>query len=91
MKDLILTIIASIILVLSLIAMILPIPATSIIVALSLTSLTITSPRARRTIFFLRDRVKIIHKIFVFLEEKVGAKIPKVKNALVKTNPYSKN
>jgi hypothetical protein len=87
MKDLILTIIASIILILSLIAMILPIPATSIIIALSLTSLTITSPRARRTIFFLRDKVTIIHKMFVFLEDKIGERIPKVRNALIKTNP----
>ena len=87
MKDLILTIIASIILIVSLIAMILPIPATSIAVALSLTSLTITSPRARRVISYLRSKLKFINKIFIFLEDKIGAKIPKVRTALILTKP----
>jgi len=87
MKDLILTIIASIILIVSLIAMILPIPATSIVVALSLTSLTITSPRARKIISYLRSKLKFINKIFIFLEDKIGAKIPKVRTALILTKP----
>jgi len=91
MKDLILTIIATIILIISLIAMIFPIPATSVAVALSLTSLTITSPRARKIISFLRSKINIIDKIFIFLEEKIGAKIPKVRTALIITNPNNKS
>ena len=91
MKDLILTIIASIILIISLIAMVLPIPATSIVVALSLTSLTLTSPRARKIITYLRTKLKLIDKMFIFLEEKIGAKIPKVRTALILTNPNNKS
>ena len=88
-KNLLLTIIASVVLLLAIIATPLPIPGTTLAIALSLTSLIITSPRAKKLIIFLRTKVKFINKSLVFIEIKLAKKFPKVCKILCSTNPLN--
>jgi len=86
-KNLFLTIIASVVLLLAIIATPLPVPGTTLAIALSLTSLIITSPRAKKLITTLREKVKFINKSLVFIENKLEKKMPKVSQTINSTNP----
>lgn len=87
MKNLILTIIASIVLIVALVSMLTPIPGGTALIALSLTSLICTSPRARSFLQYIRVKSKYINKIFFTLEDKVGKRITFIGDALKKTQP----
>jgi len=86
-KNLFLTIIALAVLLLAIIATPLPVPGTTLAIALSLTSLIITSPRAKKIIILLRKKLKFINKSLVFIENKLEKKFPKVYKTLCSTNP----
>jgi len=86
-KNLLLTISASIILILALIATPLPIPGTTLAIALSLTSLIITSPRAKKIIITIRIKAKWINKFLTLIETKLQNKMPKISKTLNSTNP----
>ena len=86
-KNLLFTIIASVVLLLAIIATPLPVPGTTLAIALSLTSLIITSPRAKKLIILLRIKVKFINKSLLFIENKLEKKFPKVYETLCSTNP----
>jgi len=88
-KNLLFTIIASVILLLAIIATPLPIPGTTLAIALSLTSLIVTSPKAKKLIILLRIKVKFINKSLVFIETKLEKKFPKVCETLCSTNPLN--
>jgi len=76
---------ASIVLIIAMISMLTPIPGGTLMIALSLTSLTCTSPRARSFIRYVRERVVFINKMFFVLEEKVGTRITVIGDALKQT------
>jgi hypothetical protein len=86
-KNLILTVVALVVLLLAIIATPLPVPGTTLAIALSITSLIITSPRAKKLIILLRVKIKFINKSLVFIEEKLKNKMPKVSNTISSTNP----
>jgi hypothetical protein len=88
-KNLLFTIIASVVLLLAIIATPLPIPGTTLAIALSLTSLIITSPRAKKLIIKIRARIKFINKALVFIENKLQNKMPKVYSTINSTNPLN--
>ena len=90
MKNLFLTVVASIGLVVSIVLSITPIPGGAPLMALSLTSLTCTSPRARSCIRYFRERASIIDKIFFMLEDKIGSHIAFIGDALKLTRPGTK-
>ncbi len=87
MINLLITVIASVFLVVGVISMMTPIPGGVIMIAASLTTLTCTSPRARSIIKDFRERSDKINKLFYFLEEKVGTKITIIGDALMLTRP----
>lgn len=87
MKNLFLTSIALIVLVIGLLSMLTPIPGGTLMIAGSLTSLTCTSPRARSIIHYFRKKYRFINKGFYFLEEKIGTKITIIGDALILTRP----
>ena len=60
-KNLLFTVIASTTLLLAIIATPLPIPGTTLVIALSLTSLIITSKAAKKVILFLRIKFNFIN------------------------------
>jgi len=86
-KNLILTVVALVVLLLAIIATPLPVPGTTLAIALSIASLIITSPRAKKLIILLRVKIKFINKSLVFIEEKLKNKMPKVSNTISSTNP----
>ena len=90
-KNLLFTIIASVVLLLAIIATPLPIPGTTLAIALSLTSLIITSPRAKKLITFLRTKIKLINKSLIFIENKLQNKMSKISNTIKSTNPNINN
>jgi hypothetical protein len=87
MKNLVLTIIASFVLIVALISMLTPIPGGTLMIALSITSLTCTSPRARSIIQYMREKNNFINKMFFMLEDKVGSRITIIGDALKLTQP----
>jgi len=90
-KNLLFTIIASVVLLLAIIATPLPVPGTTLAIALSLTSLIVTSPRAKKLIIKIRAKVKFINKFILFIETKLQNKFPKVYKTLNSTNPININ
>ena len=90
MKNLFLTIVALIALIVGIISMLTPLPGGTMLIALSLTSLTCTSPRARAIIRYTREKSILSNKIFLFLEDKVGNRISFIGDALKLTQPNSK-
>ena len=90
MKNLFLTVVASIALVISIVLSVTPMPGGAPLMALSLTSLTCTSPRARSCIRYSREKVGIINKIFFILEDKIGSHITFIGDALKLTRPGTK-
>jgi hypothetical protein len=89
MINIILTIIASLLLLLGIVSMVTPIPGGTIMIAGSLTSLVCTSPKAQFCVRYLRTKFKWFNKLISMLESKVGAKIKVIGHALKNTRPYS--
>ncbi|MFT6222077.1 MAG: hypothetical protein ACJA0C_001485 [Candidatus Endobugula sp.] len=87
MINLLLTIIASIVLLFGLISMVTPIPGGTIMIAGSLTTLICVSPRAQSYIRAMRTRINWFNKAVFWLEEKVGTRISFMGEALEKTRP----
>jgi hypothetical protein len=87
MLNIIISAIASALLLLGLVSMVTPIPGGTIMIATSLTALICTSPRARSCLRFMRARIVWLDKSFYWLEEKVGARIGFIGDALRKTRP----
>jgi hypothetical protein len=65
----------------------LPVPGTTLAIALSLTSLIITSPRAKKLIILLRKKLSFVNRSLSFIEIKLENKMPKVSNTIKSTNP----
>lgn len=64
-----------------------PIPGATLLLAAGLTLLIYASPKARLCIQWFRSRISWIHKIFCWLEEKVGTRIAVIGNTLKDTRP----
>jgi hypothetical protein len=86
--NIIISAIASALLLLGLVSMVTPIPGGTIMIATSLTALICTSPRARSCLRFMRSRIEWFDKFFFWLEDTVGERIGFIGNALVKTRPF---
>jgi hypothetical protein len=89
MRNIIVTVFASIVLVIGMISMVTPIPGGTLMIAFSLTSLICTSPRARFCLKAIRTPVSLLNKAFMWLEGKVGDRIGVVGVALRMTNPLA--
>ena len=87
MKNLFLTFSASFVLLLALISMLTPIPGGIFLIAISITSLTCTSPRARTIIQYIREKNNFMNQMFFLLEDKVGSRITIIGDALKLTRP----
>lgn len=87
MLKIILSLLASVLLLLGLISMVTPIPGGTIMIAVSLTTLICTSPRAQAFLRYLRSRIDTLNRIFNWLEEKVGKQIAFIGDALSRTRP----
>jgi len=71
------------------ISMVTPIPGGVVVIALSLTSLTCTSPRAQSFIKYSRENSSLINRLFFSLEKQVGSRISIIGDALKLTQPDS--
>ncbi len=89
MRNLIVTILSSVVLVIGLISMVTPLPGGTLMIAFSLTALICSSPRARVCLRAMRTRVSLLNKAFMWLEGKVGDRIGVVGAALGMTNPLT--
>ena len=87
MRNILLTAISSILLLVGLISMLTPIPGGIFLVAGSLTTLICTSPTARLCLQSLRSRTGWVDKVFLWLEKKIGQRIEFVGDALRRTRP----
>jgi hypothetical protein len=87
MLNLILSIFASLALLLGLVSMVTPFPGATIMIAGGLTTLICTSPRARFCIRYMRTRLNWFNKTIFWLQTKVGTKISNIGNALKQTQP----
>lgn len=87
MLKIILTVLASLLLLLGLISMVTPIPGGVIMIAASLTTLICTSPRVQAGLRDLRSRINLLNRIFNWLEDKVGSRIFFIGDALSRTRP----
>lgn len=87
MINLIVTVFASVVLLIGIVSMVSPIPGGVVMIAGSLTALTCTSPRARRCLQFMRTRINVLNKSILWIEEKVGHRIGIVGRALRQTRP----
>ena len=87
MVNLLVTVFASVILVIGLISMVTPVPVGTFMISVSLTMLICSSPRAQRCIKFFRERASWFNKMFDWLEAKVGTRISFVGKALKQTRP----
>jgi hypothetical protein len=87
MINLLLSITASIVLIVGVVSMLTPIPGGTLMIAGSLTMLICVSPRAQSCMRFMRVRINWFNKMIFWLEEKVGARISIIGEALKKTRP----
>jgi len=87
MLNLLVTVIASLLLLLGIVSMVTPIPGGTVIIAGSLTALICSSPTARSCLRFMRTRMNWFDKVFFWLEDKVGTRITVIGNALRMTHP----
>ncbi len=87
MPNLVITIVASMTLLLGMISMVTPIPGGILIVAASLTALICTSPRARKVLQFLRIRIEWFNNMFLWMENKIGNRVAIISTALHQTRP----
>ena len=87
MTNLIVTVFASVILLIGIVSMVTPIPGGVVVIAGSLTALICTSPRAQRCLQFMRTRMNWFDKMVAWVERTVGDRIGFVGVALRKTRP----
>ncbi len=62
-------------------------PGASLYLAIGLTLLIYSSPKARICIQWIRSRVSIFHKFLLWIEKKMGHRIKVVGKTLEKTHP----
>ena len=89
MRSIIVSIFASVVLLIGIVSMVTPIPGGTVMIAASLTALICTSPRARRCLQFMRTRMKWFDKIMAWVENAVGDRIGIVGTALRQTRPQA--
>ncbi|MFT5084369.1 MAG: hypothetical protein ACI9Y1_002424 [Lentisphaeria bacterium] len=87
MINLLLTVSASIVLLISLLSMLTPMPGGILLIALSLSVLMCTSPRARSSMGYTRARYRRFNTLIFWLEEKMGIRFVTLAEALKKTRP----
>jgi len=87
MANFLITIIASIFLVMGILSMPTPIPGGTMMISGSLTALIYSSPTTRRFLKYGRTRFVTINRSFYFMERTIGAKIKLIGNALYRTRP----
>ncbi len=87
MKNFILSVLSSILVLIGVVSMVTPIPGGTFLIAGGLTALICTSPRARLCLRHARGRFGFFDKTFLWLEKMVGERVPVVGNALRKTRP----
>jgi len=87
MIKLLLTIVATLVLILGLVSMVTPIPGGTFMIAGSITVLICSSPRVQACIKFFRGRANWFNRLFSWLEDKIGKRIHFVGDALQRTRP----
>ena len=87
MKNLLLAVVSSIVVLIGIVSMLTPLPGGTFLIAGGMTTLICTSPRARNCLRYARTRVSFINRMFFWLEEKVGSRVNIVGNALRRTRP----
>ncbi len=87
MLNLIISIFASILVLIGLASMVTPIPGGIIMISGGLTTLICSSPRAQFCIRFIRTRTAWFNKAFFWLEGKMGKRVKIIGDALAKTRP----
>jgi hypothetical protein len=89
MTNIIISVFASVVLLVGLISMVTPIPGGTMMIAGSLTALICTSPRARRCLQFMRTRMNWFNKMMAWVEKTVGNRINIIGVALRQTRPLT--
>ena len=87
MINFLISIVASVVLLIALVSMVTPIPGGTVLIAVSLTALICSSPFARRCLQVMRTKMNWLNKGVLWLEDKVGDRIGIVGRALGKTRP----
>lgn len=72
---------------LGIISLVTPIPGAVLPIAVGLTLLIYASPKARLCIQWFRSRLPWFHKLFCWLEEKIGTRISVISKTLKDTRP----
>ncbi len=91
MLNLVLTILASLLLLLGFVSILTPIPGGTFMIAGGLTTLICSSPRARFCIKYMRTKLNWFNKTIFWIETKVGSRIKIIGNALKQTRPEAIN
>jgi hypothetical protein len=91
MLNLILSVFASLLLLVGLISMVTPVPGGTFMIAGGLTTLICSSPRARFCIKYMRTRLSWFNKMVGWIESKVGSRIKIIGKALKQTRPEDIN
>ena len=89
MINIIISVFASVILLIGIVSMVTPIPGGTVMIAGSLTALICSSPRARRCLQFMRTRMNWFNKMVAWVEKSVGDRIGIVGTALRQTRPLA--
>jgi len=89
MINVIISIFASLVLLIGLVSMVTPIPGGTVLIAGSLTALICSSPLARRCLQVMRSKINWFNKSIFWIEAKVGDRIGIVGRALRKTRPLA--
>jgi hypothetical protein len=87
MINVIISIFASLVLLIGLVSMVTPIPGGTVLIAGSLTALICSSPFARRCLQVMRTEINWLNKGILWIEKKVGDRIGIVGRALGQTRP----
>jgi len=87
MINFLISILASVLLLIGLVSMLTPIPGGTVLIAGSLTALICSSPLARRCLQVMRTKMNWLNKGVLWVENKVGDRIGIVGRALGQTRP----
>jgi len=85
--NMILSIIATLLLLIGFISMVTPIPGGTLIISLGLTMLICVNSKAQACLLYMRTRYTLVNKLFTFLQKNAGSKITVIGVALEKTQP----
>ena len=83
----VLTIIASIALILGIISLVTPVPGGLFVISISLTALICVNSKAQSCVRYFRTKSKFTNKVVGLLQRKVGSRIHFIGDALQRTEP----